>query len=201
MKWTQLKWEMTVPNILSLVRIALLPVFMVLYLNSEGQPLLLYAAVGVLLLSGLSDALDGFIARRFNQISALGKILDPIADKLTQVAVVLCLALREHKLIALLIICLVKEFCQALGGLLLLMRGQTIRGANWYGKVSTFVFYGAMFWIALWPSMPSWLLTVLIALVAGWMLFAFYKYLRVFFRIRKDLPAVQPNADQCHEER
>lgn len=188
MKLTQVEWKMTVPNALSLFRIVLLPVFVVLYLNSQDNSAMLYGAVGVLLLSGLSDALDGFIARRFGQISDLGKILDPVADKLTQVTVVLCLALRYHELIGLLVICLVKEACQALGGLLLLLRGQAIRGAHWYGKVSTFVFYGAMFLIVLWPGMPSWLFTTLIVLVAVCMLFAFYKYMRVFFQIRKTLP-------------
>ena len=73
---------LTVPNLLSLIRILLIPVFALLFY--QGQVLW---AVFVLFLSGLSDFFDGKIARRFNQISALGKILDPVADKLTQITI------------------------------------------------------------------------------------------------------------------
>lgn len=74
----------------------------------------------------------------------MGKLLDPLADKLTQIAVVLSLAIRHKEVIPLLVICVLKELAQAAGGVFLLRRGEQIRGAKWYGKVSTFVFYGVM---------------------------------------------------------
>ena len=83
---------LTVPNLLSLIRILLIPVFAVLFY--QGQVLW---AVFVLFLSGLSDFFDGKIARRFNQISALGKILDPVADKLTQITIAVMLFLEFHQ--------------------------------------------------------------------------------------------------------
>ena len=104
--------KMNIPNALSLVRIVLLPVFATLYLMSNQYSNLLYWSFGVLLLSGITDSLDGIIARKFNQITELGKILDPVADKLTQVTVVLCLAVRSLELIPLLIICFAKELIQ-----------------------------------------------------------------------------------------
>lgn len=182
-----IEWKMNIPNALSLVRIALLPVFVVLYFKSNENPQLLYWSFGVLLLSGVTDSLDGIIARRFNQITDLGKLLDPIADKLTQVTVVISLAFRYSEIISLVIICLVKELCQAVGGLILLRRGIKIRGAKWYGKVSTSTFYGVMILIVGWPGMPQWLLVALVIIVALLMLFAFYKYITIFFHMNKDI--------------
>ncbi|HOA34462.1 MAG TPA: CDP-alcohol phosphatidyltransferase family protein, partial [Clostridiales bacterium] len=76
----------TVPNILTMIRIILVPIFAVLFLKGSYIP-----ALVVLLLSGLTDFFDGKIARRFNQISELGKILDPIADKFTQITIAVLL--------------------------------------------------------------------------------------------------------------
>ena len=179
-----IEWKMTIPNALSLFRIALVPAFAVLYLCSGPDNYLLYWALGILVLSGLTDSFDGIIARKFNQITDLGKLLDPIADKLTQVTVVLCLAIRNTYLIPLLIICVVKELGQSIGGLILLHRGEKIQGAKWYGKVSTFVFYGVMALIVLWDGMPLWLSIVLVSIVAALMLFAFFNYMKVYCRIR-----------------
>lgn len=184
-----LKWTWTIPNILSLVRIALLPVFAVLYLKSDAQPMLLWWAGGVLVLSGLTDLFDGAIARRFNQISEVGKLLDPLADKLTQVTVVACLSTRFSELIWLVVLCVLKELAQAIGGFLLLRRGDTVRGARWFGKVSTVVFYSAMAAIVLFPNQPRWLLIGLVVLVSVLMLVAFFGYLQTFLGARRELPA------------
>ncbi len=184
----QVEWKMNIPNALSLLRLLLLPVFAALYLMSGEHPALLYWSFAVLALSGVTDSLDGIIARKFNQITDLGKILDPVADKLTQVTVILCLAIRNPAVVGLLVICLVKELCQGIGGLFLLRRGGKIQGAKWYGKVSTFVFYGVMALIVLWPGMPAPLMVALIAVVALLMLFAFFNYMRMFFHIKKEMP-------------
>lgn len=83
---------LTVPNLLSLIRIILIPVFGVLFYHDH-----VLAAVIVLAVSGLTDLFDGKIARRFNQVSELGKILDPIADKLTQMTIAIVLFLEFNK--------------------------------------------------------------------------------------------------------
>lgn len=185
----RLEWKMNIPNALSILRILLVPAFVALYLlSSEEHPDLMYWSFGVLLLSGVSDSLDGIIARKFNQITDLGKLLDPVADKLTQVAVVVCLATRFSQLIPLVIICFVKEVAQSIGGLMLLWRGAEVRGASWYGKVCTFVFYGVMALIVLLPNMYSWVRVVLVTIVALLMIFAFVNYMRVFLGVRKTLP-------------
>ena len=162
MNFLNIEWKMNIPNALSLFRMALLPVFVILYLYSADYGSLIYWAFGILILSGLTDSIDGIIARRFNQITDLGKLLDPMADKLTQITVVICLALRHKEVIYLLVICLVKELCQALGGLILLRHGMKIQGARWFGKISTFTFYGVMLMIVGWPEMPRGLLIALV---------------------------------------
>ena len=185
----------TVPNLLSVIRIALIPVFAVLFYN--GQYLW---AVFVLFLSGLSDFLDGKIARRFNQISALGKILDPVADKLTQItiAVMLFLEFRKSSSSALqafswvFLFFLVKEGLMVLGGAFMLAKGLRPSAAEIYGKVATFAFYGVMLLIiafapdfgalnGLW-TMPEWFIMVLVVLSALLTLAALLSYLPGFFK-------------------
>lgn len=83
-----------IPNALSIVRLLLLPLFVVLILVVERDADVPVWSFAVLVLSGVTDSLDGIIARRFNQITDIGKLLDPVADKITQVTVVICLAVR-----------------------------------------------------------------------------------------------------------
>lgn len=136
-------WK-TVPNLLSFLRIIMVPIFAVLFNN--GQYL---GAVGILALSGLSDFFDGKIARRFNQISSLGKILDPIADKLTQITIAimfyLTFARAQDELIRkfsfVFLIFLIKEALMVVGGAILIAMGIKPGAAEMPGKVATFAFY------------------------------------------------------------
>ena len=197
----KLKWVWTVPNVLSLLRIALVPVFAVLYLQSHVHPPLLYGAIGALVLSGLTDALDGMIARRCNQVSEIGKLLDPAADKLTQVTVMVCLAIRLPRLWPLVAVGFVKELLQTVGAALLLFKQQApVQSARWYGKVSTAVFYTAMALFVVFPplphtpllfrfNMPAWLFFLLAGLVASTMLAAFSQYTHLYVRLVKEAKA------------
>lgn len=187
MKRLQFVWN--IPNVLSLVRLALLPVFAVVYLCDE-----LYWSLFVLALSGLTDLLDGVIARKFNQITEIGKLLDPFADKITQVTVLVCLTIRNVALVPLVIICFFKELLQAIGGWILLSRDEIIHGSQWFGKVSTFTFYIAMLVIALWTEMPKWFFILLIVLVAVTMLFSFFMYLLMYFKLRREKAAKRESA-------
>lgn len=86
------------PNILTYFRIILIPVFVVFYVNSAHNIKCYIASVMVLIASGLTDMLDGKIARKYDQITELGKILDPVADKLSQCAILACLLMRYRYL-------------------------------------------------------------------------------------------------------
>lgn len=182
----RLKFVWNIPNVLSLVRLALLPVFVLFYFKQNWV-----LAGAALLLSGLTDLFDGWIARRFNQITEIGKLLDPIADKLTQIAVLLCVVIDNPVLVPLAIICLVKEILQVIGGWILLSKNATIRPSKWFGKISTFAFYGVMLAVFLWPDMPKTLMFGLVVAVAALMLFSFFKYMQIYFQIRKETAAVE----------
>lgn len=131
----------TIPNWLSFIRIALIPVFAVLFV--QGHQLV---AVIVMICAALTDLFDGKIARKFNQVSNLGKILDPIADKLSQMAIVIVLLYTywENPIKYLFFFFIVKEVLMLLGGALLLSKGMRPTAAEIWGKVATNVFYIAM---------------------------------------------------------
>lgn len=174
----------TIPNCMSLVRLLLIPAFAITFLSGiEFWPILF------LLLSALTDLLDGFIARRFNQVSDLGKILDPAADKLTQVAVVACLTtVYFEPMLLLLVVYIIKEFVMLLGGLVMLKWKKQVPSAKWFGKVATFEFYFAM---ALFLVFPGFLLanptyiTAIIAITMGLIVFSLLMYALQFFGISK----------------
>lgn len=194
MKSYKVKWEWTIPNVLSILRMALLPFFVVLFIHSAHRPELLWWAGGVLILSGITDLCDGWIARHFNQISDVGKLLDPAADKLTQLTVLVCLATRYRELMWVLCVILAKEAAQALGGWLLLRRGDAVRGSLWFGKVATTVFYASVAAFVLFPGMPEWLRILLAVLVTVLMVGAFLGYLFTYLKARRALS----RADSTH---
>ena len=107
----RIQFKMNIPNGLSILRILLVPVFVVLYLKGiePGREAFQYWSFVVLAVSGLTDCFDGMIARKYNQITDLGKILDPVADKMTQLAVLICLVVHYPNLLPLLVICVCKE--------------------------------------------------------------------------------------------
>lgn len=190
MRIWNIPWKWNVPNALSLLRIALVPAFVVLYVTRHDT-----AAFAVLLASGITDVLDGFIARRFNQITDCGKLLDPLSDKLTQVAVAVALTTRYIELLPLAILCFVKEACQAVGGVIMLARHSAVRGSKWFGKLSTAVYYACMLVLVLWSDLPPAAEWALIGLAGGCMLLAFAGYLRIFIRISRDTAAHQSPAE------
>ncbi len=136
---------LNLPNTLTMFRILLIPIFCVLFLM--GTDYYLYAGL-MLILSGLSDMFDGLLARKLHQETELGKILDPIADKLTLAAVVVCMWFVYHvrfPWISLALgIMLGKEILMAIGGLVIVSKGRKLVKAKWWGKVATVVFYTCM---------------------------------------------------------
>lgn len=140
----------TIPNVLSLIRIFLIPVIVWLYLVNEN-----YVATGVILLvSGVTDVVDGFIARRFNMISDVGKVLDPFADKSTQAVVLLCLISRFPLMWMPIILLAIKESFMALSGFLVVRRCNVVLGANWHGKAATVLLTATMALHLFWYNIP-----------------------------------------------
>lgn len=191
-------WK-TVPNLLSFLRIVMVPIIAVLFV--KGYPLW---SVFVLGLSGLSDFFDGKIARRFNQISELGKILDPIADKATQITVAILLFLffrsaqNSPEMAAFSWVFLLfvgKEAIMVLFSIVLLALGLRPVAAEIFGKIATFVFYGVMvFIVAFGPEIgafhtfwtaPVLLMKVLIVVAVVLCFVAFFSYFPSTYRLLK----------------
>lgn len=180
----------TIPNVLSMIRIALIIPLVVFFFNRNY-----IAAVACIAISGLSDMFDGMIARGFNQITKLGKILDPIADKLTLVAVIICIGILIPSVRPLVIILAAKDIIMLLGGAYLLHRKITPPAAKWYGKIATVVFYISIIIIvgieliggAALIAKLTVLITVLLILTTVAMIFSLIMYATLFFKLLKSV--------------
>lgn len=168
----------TIPNILSIFRMVLIPVFVWTYCGLKND----LATALVLLLSGISDTADGIIARRFNMITTLGKAIDPVADKLTQIAMLLCLLTRFPSLIILLALLLIKEITGGVMSLLILKRRKFVLPADWHGKLTTFLLYATMLLHLLWGSIPESVSNASIAVCSAVTLMSFVLYFIRNFR-------------------
>lgn len=177
--------NLTVPNALSVLRIVLVPFFAWAFLT--GHTII---ATVLLIVSGLSDCFDGLIARRFDQVTELGKMLDPLADKITQGVVALCLGIKFPIVLPLLLVFVVKEIAMLVCAGILLKNHKKPGAAKWYGKVGTAMFYVSVTVIVLMsrafhvpePVFQAVSFTLLIA-TAAMMLYAAFKYLQVFREI------------------
>lgn len=175
---------MTIPNQLSIFRIVLIPVFIVIFFLFPENGL--WAAL-ILLISGATDVLDGWIARTFNQISQLGKWLDPFADKLTQVTVSICLAIRHKEFIIILCLLVAKEIIMLTAGIYFYRKKVKIPSSKWFGKVFTVVFYLVMAYIifdvkisVLWLNILGWTLVAFAVL-------AFVRYVPVGLKLYRGM--------------
>lgn len=177
--------NLTVPNALSVLRILIVPFFAWLFLEDR-----LPEAVILLVVSGLSDLLDGLIARKFNQITELGKMLDPFADKLTQGVVALCLAIKFPVIRPVLLIFILKELVMLVCAIVLLKSKKRPCAAMWYGKVATVMFYVSVSVIVVMDGFFSVKATtfdivsnVLLILTAVMMIYSAVKYYQIFREI------------------
>ena len=146
---------LTIPNFISFLRLILIPVYMSIYLKAEN-PRQFFLAGTILALSCVTDAIDGKIARRFHMISTVGKILDPVADKLTQFSLILCLSLRHPVLKLVMALFLIKEGFQIGMGIFHLHHGRMLPGALLAGKICTAVLFVSLLILVLFPDIhPS----------------------------------------------
>lgn len=171
---------LTIPNWLSLFRLLLIPVYMVIYLNAE-EPADYFIAGGILAVSCLTDAIDGKIARHFNMISTVGKILDPLADKITQFTLIVCLAIDRPILWILIALFVIKETFQLVAGLFTLRKGRMLKGALLSGKICTTVLFVSLIVMVLMPQLDSKVVFAITGLDCAVMLISFFSYARVYY--------------------
>jgi len=179
----KINWKkeiLTIPNLLSLFRIAMIPVYMIIYLNADKTSDY-YLSAAILAVSCLTDMIDGKIARHFNMISTVGKILDPFADKATQFTLIFCLSLRHPILWYLVALFVVKEGFQLIAGGITLRKGRMLDGALISGKVCTAILFVSLILMVMLPSLSDNVITGIAVVDTIFMLNAFIQYVWAYF--------------------
>lgn len=165
----------TIPNLLSLFRLLLIPVYVSVYLNAtESDQFILAGAI--LAISCLTDMVDGKIARKYNMITTLGKVLDPLADKLTQLALTICLSIKYPVLYPVLGLFVVKELFQLVLGVVFLRKGKMLPGALLAGKICTTILFISLIALVLIPDMNAVAVQVIAMVDAMFLTISFVSY-------------------------
>ena len=173
-----------VPNILSVFRICLVPVFVIAFIADERD--IKYYAILVYAVAGLSDFLDGYIARKFEAQSGLGKFLDPLGDKLMTFTVLVCITTSRHVLIPATAVFFIKEALMGIGGLIIHKKARVeIPSANFIGKASTVVFFLTCIALMFFWNLPNEIAVILTSFAIGLTLIALFIYLRSYIKIMK----------------
>lgn len=181
----------TIPNILSAFRILLIPVYVVIYLRAN-ETMDYVLAASILAVSCLTDMIDGKIARRFNMISTIGKFIDPVADKLTQFTLIVCLAITYPILWSLAVLMFIKECFQFFAGLFAFRKGKMLKGALIIGKVCTFVLFTSLIVMVLIPNMHPTAVTIITIVDGLFMLLSFISYALTYFRHSSMIQDLEP---------
>ena len=139
----------------------------------------------LILLSGISDIVDGWIARRFAMVSDFGKILDPVADKLTQAALLVCLLSQYRLMWAVIAVFTVREIMMIVMGIVSIQKSDEVNSAKWYGKVNTVVLYGVVVLLILFPTIPTVVANLLLLLCCGVIAMSLVLYTRFYYLFLK----------------
>ncbi len=174
---------LTIPNMLSLFRLLLIPVYVIIYLKAS-EPAHYYIAGGILAVSCLTDMIDGKIARHFNMISTVGKILDPLADKITQFTLILCLSIRYQYLPLWIVVGLfvLKESFQLIAGIITFRKGKMLTGALITGKISTTVLFVSLILLVLMPDLNKTVICTIVIVDGIFLLISFADYIRTYYK-------------------
>lgn len=170
----------TVPNLLSMFRLVMIPFYVAIYLNATSAYEFI-AAGSIMAVSCITDLIDGKIARRFHMVSTLGKILDPLADKVTQLTLSLCLSLKYPVLYPMLALFLIKELFQLIVGFLHLRKGKMLPGALMAGKVCTAILFISLIGLVLFPNIDPILVDFIAVTDTIFLAISFISYVLAYF--------------------
>ena len=179
---------LTIPNILTYFRFLLVPVFIILYLKFDTFPENLWA-IACVVVSAATDVADGRIARRTGKITDIGKIMDPLADKLMEFAMMFCIAIRYPLVIILFVAFAVKEIVSLCFSGYLFKHDKNTGGALWGGKLCTVILYAVLLIFIVVPNgligKTLQIIMITVSLIA--MVIAFVVYMRAYIRLLKEL--------------
>ncbi len=176
----------SIPNILCYIRLLLIPIFVIKYIRAQ-EPVEYVQVAIIIFASGITDFLDGFIARSFNMITDFGKLIDPVADKLTQAALIFVLVVKIKWMFLLLILFVVIQLFMLGAGLVMLKKGKRLNGSKWFGKVSTAVFYAVMLVLVAMPKLKQSIVNVLMLICGVFLALSFALYVREYIRMYREL--------------
>jgi len=180
---------LTIPNLLSLLRLALIPVYVHLYIHAHTDAAYLKAGI-LMAVSCMTDMIDGKIARQFNMISQVGKILDPLADKLTQLALIGCLSAKYTILYPVLTLFLAKEFFQLFVFLFHIRQGKALPGALTAGKICTTVLFVSLIALVVFPRLHPLAVNMIVLADSVFLLYSFLCYYLAYFGKHKKIQDV-----------
>lgn len=181
----------SIPNLLSLFRLILIPVYAALYLNAT-EDYQFFIAGTILAASCLTDMIDGRIARKFNMITTLGKVLDPLADKLTQFTLTICLSSKYPALYPVLGLFVIKELFQLSLGIFFLRKGKMLSGALMTGKICTTVLFISLIALVLFPNMNTIAVNLISVTDTLFLAIAFSGYIAVYLGRNTKLKDIGP---------
>lgn len=173
----------TIPNLLSLFRLIMIPVYVIIYLGADS-PEDYWLAAAILAVSCITDMIDGKIARHFNMKSVVGQFLDPLADKFTQLALIICLTIHYPVLLILIGLFVIKESFQLIAAYVFMRKGEILRGALITGKICTTVLFVSLIFLVVLPALQGIdesIVNVITAIDCGFMIVAFADYIRIYY--------------------
>ena len=161
-----------IPNILTTVRLIIIPFFAYSVLSQQS----IWISVSLFLLSGITDIVDGWIARHYNMITDVGSVYDPLVDKLMQITAVVCLAFIDVVPWWVIAFVLIKELTMIVAGSILYVKKIVVH-SNWYGKAATVFFYSVIFILIVCPDMGDASKNALLGMLVGVLVLAAIGYL------------------------
>lgn len=185
----------SIPNLLSLFRLILIPVYVSIYLRAD-ESADYYLAASILAVSCLTDMIDGKIARHFNMITTVGKILDPLADKLTQFSLILCFVAKDPVLWILVGLFFIKEIFQLIAGAVNLRKGKMLKGALISGKICTTVLFLSLIAMVMLPDLSQKVVRIITAVDSAFLLIAFADYAFAYFARDSKFQSINTTEDE-----
>lgn len=179
---------MNLPNVLTIIRLFLVPVFVFVYKYDSSDLNIRVIAAAIFIIASATDVLDGYIARKYNQITDFGKLADPVADKLMQLSVIGCLALDNRISMWILVVFAFKEAVLILGGLNLLKEKFVVH-SKWSGKIATAILFLCVVVILVTDEtqLSKFQCTVIMSVSLGFTAIAFFDYMSMFLRVKDNM--------------
>lgn len=181
----------TIPNILSFIRLLLVPVYVYIYLSATENVHYVIAGA-IMIVSCLTDMIDGMIARKFNMHSVLGQVLDPLADKVTQFALIVCLVVRYPILWIMIGLFVVKELYQFIAMLVAAKKGKMLTGALYSGKICTTILFISLIAMIVFPNIPENYVNIIVIVNIVFLAIAFIDYILIYFRKTDKIIDIEP---------